>query len=331
MLNFGHNPVLLKETLDYLAPKKGGTYLDGTLGRAGHTEAILELIGPSGKMIVMDRDPEAIETSKKRLENFKNVTFIQDNYSNMDQYVEKGEIDGILLDLGVSSPQIDDASRGFSWTKEGPLDMRMGRETRDKKQETGKNKNESFPVSRFSQQKHPTAKDILGTYSIQDLTKIFSEFGEERYARKIAMAIVNDRETAPFTMTKQLADMVFRVAPGNRDQKKSSVMRIFQALRIEVNQELRALETGLEKGLSLLRDGGRLVIISFHSLEDRIVKQFFQREAKACICPPEFPICQCKHQAQLKILTKKPVTASTEELKANPRSASAKLRAAVRT
>lgn len=330
MLHFTHTPVLLEEVLEYLAPKKGGTYLDGTLGRGGHTEAILERIGSTGKMFVMDQDPEAIELSKKRLERFNNVTYVMDNFANMANYVEKGSLDGILLDLGVSSPQLDDAARGFSWTKEGPLDMRMSKETSGERRETSEEPIEPATRLSFLVSEHNgrTAKKILDTYTAQQLTQIFTEYGEERYARKIAQAIVHDRGTAPFTTTKQFADMIFRVAPGSREQKKASVMRIFQAIRIEVNAELKALEEGLHQGLSLLKDGGRFVVISFHSLEDRIVKQFFQRESKACICPPELPICQCKHKAELKILTKKPITASENELKANPRSAPAKLRAA---
>ena len=323
MLYFPHTPVLLQEVLDHLAPKKGGTYLDGTLGRGGHTEAILELIGPTGKLFVMDQDPEAIAASRIRLERFTNVTYIKDNFANMAHYIEKGTLNGILLDLGVSSPQIDDASRGFSWTKEGPLDMRM-----DTDPSSSPRTNTASHATRHLQLKNATAKDIINSYSLQALTSIFNDYGEERFARKIASAIVNDRVATPFTGTSQLADMIFRVAPGSRDQKKSSVMRVFQAVRIEVNAELKALELGLQQGSALLAHGGRFIVISFHSLEDRIVKQFFQRESKACICPPEFPICQCKHIAQLKILTKKPVTASENELKVNHRSASAKLRAA---
>lgn len=304
MLIFKHTPVLLNEVINYLNLKKGGTYVDGTLGRGGHAEAILEKIGPNGSLIAFDRDSAAIEESKNRFKNYKNIKYIQDNFANLANYLPAKSINGILFDLGVSSPQLDNEKRGFSWLKNGPLDMRM------------------------NPQEKLTAKNIINTYSIDQLIRIFQDFGEERFAKKIAYAIDTDRKLTPFENTKQFSDFLFRVAPGKREQKKATVQRIFQAIRIEVNNELKSLEIALENSLKLLKTGGRIVVISFHSLEDRIVKHFFQKEAKACICPPDLLICQCKHSAQLKILTKKPIIASKEEMKVNPRSKSAKLRAA---
>ncbi|MFC1517700.1 16S rRNA (cytosine(1402)-N(4))-methyltransferase RsmH [Candidatus Margulisiibacteriota bacterium] len=306
MLDFGHNPVMLKEALEYLAPKKGGTYIDCTLGRGGHSEAIIIALGSAGKLFGFDQDPTAIQETQTRLKQYKNIKLIQDNFSNMDKYMKEKSIDGILFDLGVSSPQLDNATRGFSWVNDGPLDMRMD------------------PSSEL------TAAKVVNSYIFDDLAHIFKDYGEERYAKRIASAIDMDRQKEPFKTTKQFSDFLFRVAQGSSEHKRATVMRIFQALRIEVNQELRSIEVGLEKALKLLKKDGRLVAISFHSLEDRIVKHFMQREAKACICPPNLPICNCKHSAELKILTKKPVTAAEEEVEHNPRSKSAKLRAALK-
>jgi len=289
-----------------LAPRSGGTFVDATLGRSGHARRLLELTAPDGRLLGIDADSHAIDSARVSLQAFAGRVSLVESY--FDEIVEIAgsagfaAVDGILFDLGVSSPQIDDSSRGFSFTQDGPLDMRMGASGR-------------------------TAADIINTADQRELSRIFREYGEERYANRIARRIVAERQSAAIATTRQLATLVSRAMPGSRGHIHPAT-RVFQALRIVVNGELERLEVGLNSSLTLLGHGGRLVVISFHSLEDRIVKRFMRREARGCICPPDAMTCSCGHSQRLRILTPKPITPSTAETDANPRSRSAKLRAA---
>jgi len=300
-----HEPVLLAEVLDLLAPRPGGRYIDATLGLGGHAEAVLRASSPDGRVMGIDRDSSALQQATRRLSAMGDrLEPVWGDFGEMEHLArERGwsEVDGILMDLGVSSPQLDDPTRGFSFQQDGPLDMRM------------------------SQSGALTAAEIVNEWPEEEIARILREYGEERYARRIARAICQDR---PFMGTASLAGLVARVA--GRRERIHPATRTFQALRIAVNDELGALERALPQAVELLAVGGRLVVISFHSLEDRIVKQFMRREASDCICPPRLPVCVCGHQATLRPLTKKPLVASAEETARNPRSRSAKLRAAVR-
>lgn len=300
-----HKPVLLEEVLHYLAPRPGKNYIDATLGGGGHSEKILDTIEPDGHLIGFDQDPEAIAFAEKRLSKFKNrLHVIRANFRNIDLAKKLNlPIAGILLDIGVSSHQLDEAERGFSFLQDGPLDMRM---------------NPALSL---------TAAEILRNCGESELTRIFQEYGEERYAKKMARAIKNHLASGkPLERTTELARLIEQCIPRS-GSKIHPATRIFQALRIEVNQELKSLTEAIDKGFSLLEPQGRLVIISFHSLEDRIVKTKFREIEKGCICPPDLPRCVCGLKPMGKILTAKPVTASPAEEKANPRSRSAKLRA----
>ncbi|MEN8097663.1 MAG: 16S rRNA (cytosine(1402)-N(4))-methyltransferase RsmH [Chloroflexota bacterium] len=306
--NIQHQPVLYHQVLEYLAVAPGKDYLDGTLGAAGHASGILDSTHPSGRLLGMDRDPKAIQTSLQRLAPYsERITLVNDNFAAMSQAAHDNgfsQFDGILLDLGLSSPQLLGESRGFSFRYQAPLDMRM-----DQRQEL-------------------TAEIIVNEASVEELEEILLTFGEEPRARRIAQAIVKQR---PITNTAQLAELVTSVV-GRRSRKRRlhPATLTFQALRIAVNDELGKLQKALPQTLELLRPGGRLVIISFHSLEDRIVKNFIRRESQDCICPPDVPICACDHQATLNNLTRKPVRPSKAEEESNPRSRSARLRAAER-
>ncbi len=299
-----HVPVLLNEVLHYLQPRPGGTYIDATVGGGGHAEAILEASAPDGRLLGLDADPDALGRSHRRLHRFgRRVVLVQAYFDQLENIAHREGFvpaDGVLMDLGVSSDQLEDAARGFSFLKPGPLDMRM---------------DPSLPR---------TAADLINTLDEGDLAYLIRRYGEEPHARRIARAIVRAR---PIYTTTELADLVARVVPRRPRQRLHPATRTFQALRIAVNDELGALERALPQALRVLRPGGRLVVISFHSLEDRIVKQFFRREAQDCICPPRQPVCTCGHKAQVRILTRKPVTPSPEEIERNPRSRSAKLRA----
>lgn len=301
-----HEPVLLAEVLDLLAPRSGGRYIDATLGLGGHAEAILSASSPDGRLMGIDCDELALREAARRLAAAQDrLELVLGDFGDMAQLAQGrgwSGVDGILMDLGVSSPQLDDPTRGFSFQQDGPLDMRMSRSG------------------------ELTAAEIVNQWPEEEISRILWEYGEERYARRIARAICQDR---PFARTSELAEMVARVVGGRRERIHPAT-RTFQALRIAVNDELGALERALPQALDLLAIGGRLVVISFHSLEDRIVKQFVRREASDCICPPRLPVCVCGHSAQLRPLTKKPITASQEEVARNSRSRSAKLRAAVR-
>lgn len=300
--------VMADEVLRFLDPHRGGTYLDGTLGGAGHARLILEATSPDGVLVGMDRDAEALAAAKNNLAAFGDRAILrQGNFSEMNTHLDLLEIDqldGILLDLGVSSHQLDSPERGFSFREDGPLDMRMN------------------PAAGVS------AATVVAEAEADELRRIFRDYGEERWAGKIARAIVADRDQTPFVTTLQLAELVCRVVPGGRvPQRIHPATRIFQALRIYVNGELESLRSGLDVAWQRLKVGGRLVVISFHSLEDRIVKQTFRALAAGCNCPPRLAVCACGHQPKVRILTRKAVRATEDEIKINPRSRSAVLRA----
>lgn len=306
-----HLPVLLEEVLAHLAPETGRTYADATLGAGGHAEAILERCAPEGRLLGIDQDPLSLQLAGERLARFRErFKPVQGNFSTIGELLPpdfKPLSGGILADIGVSSMQLDTAERGFSFMKEAPLDMRMS---------------PSNPV---------TAADLVNGWSAEELQRIFSEYGEEHMSRSIAQAIVARRRERPFETTTDLASLISELYKSRgKHEKIHPATRVFQALRIAVNDELGSLERFLNQLPNLLAPGARIVIISFHSLEDRIIKQFFQAESRDCLCPPRLPVCQCGHRATLKILTRKPVEASDNEIRQNPRSRSARLRAAIR-
>jgi len=300
-----HTPVLLNEVLDGLDVKAGGAYIDCTLGAGGHARAILARSGPKGRLLGIDRDPAAIQLSLSQLIRFgERIRLVCDSYVRLQAIASaEGFIpsDGVLLDLGISSLQLEDHQRGFSFQTDGPLDMRI------------------------DQQAEVTAEHLVNELTEAELTDIIVKYGEEPRARTIARAIVRSR---PIRRTLQLAHVVASVA-GRRGRVHPAT-RTFQALRIAVNGELEALAAVLPQTVSILSEGGRVAVISFHSLEDRLVKEFMARESHDCICPPEVPVCRCEHKRTLRILTKKPVRPTIEEVRQNPRSRSAKLRIAER-
>jgi 16S rRNA (cytosine1402-N4)-methyltransferase len=299
-----HQPVLYHEVLDVIKPTTCKDYLDGTLGAGGHAEGILNASAPEGRLLGLDLDKDAITIAKQRLAPFGDrITIHQAAYQEAPMVLEKigwRKLDGILLDLGVSSMQIDRADRGFSFMKDSPLDMRF-------EQGTGK-----------------TAGDLVNALSVDELRDILWHFGEERYSKRIARAIIAAR---PIRTTLELAEAVQRAVPGYESQIHPAT-RTFQALRIATNHELEVLGSALPQLVECLKVDGIIVVISFHSLEDRIVKQFFKKESQDCICPPKQPICTCGHTASLKIITKKPIGPTDDEIESNPRARSAKLRAA---
>lgn len=307
-MEFSHVPVLLKECIDGLSIKDNGIYVDGTLGGAGHSSVILGN-AKNIKLIGIDRDQEALESSKKRLKDYDSqVTFVHDNFNNIKDILNElniNEVDGILVDLGVSSYQLDNAERGFSFRFDSKLDMRMNRDDT------------------------LTAYDVVNDYSEANLKKVLKEYGEENFAGSIARKIVNSRAKKPIETTFELRDIILSSVPKYKGHDgKTNVTRCFQAIRIEVNGELERLSLFVKDAVSKLKKGGRIAIISFHSLEDRIIKNTFKELSTGCICPPDFPICVCNHKASLKIISNHPITATEEELKINSRSASAKLRVA---
>jgi 16S rRNA (cytosine1402-N4)-methyltransferase len=308
MTDFRHLSVLPAEVLHYLAPRSGGVYLDGTLGGGGHAGLILEASGPEGRLFGFDRDMVAIMAASARLAPYGDrFRPLNGNFAAMGEMLHglgvEG-VDGFVLDLGVSSHQLDTAERGFSFQQDAPLDMRM------------------------DQGRGETAADLVNRLSHGELARIIREYGEERWAGRIASFICSAREEAPISGTLQLADIVKAAIPRKAwEERIHPATRTFQGLRIAVNEELSSLETGLRTAVGLLKPGGRGVVISFHSLEDRIVKQMFRELSSGCICPKELPVCACGHTPAVKVLTGRPVTAGTEELAANPRSRSAKLRA----
>ena len=310
--DYGHRPVLLDECLEALAIKPGGVYLDGTLGRAGHSLAILRRLTAGGRLIGIDQDMTAIEAARERLAEFGDrVTLVHGNFRDLGSILRDlgaEGLDGMLFDLGVSSPQLDEPRRGFSYMHDAPLDMRMdGTAALD-------------------------ARQVVNTWSGEELCRILREYGEERYAARIAQAILRRRAQAPIETTGELADIIRSAMPAAAlREKQHPAKRSFQAVRIAVNGELDALPPMLEAAAEALAPGGRLAVITFHSLEDRIVKQTLRRLATGCTCPPEFPVCVCGKKPKLAAVTRKPITAGPAELEENPRARSAKLRVSERT
>ena len=311
-----HTPVLINEVVESLRPKSNGLYVDGTVGLGGHAAAILQMCAPDGRLLGIDLDSEALAIARQRLRIYTGqFTLVRGNFADLDRILEKVrprlqsdiKVDGVLLDLGVSSLQLDTADRGFSFTCPGPLDMRM-------------NRNQSL-----------SAAQVVNQSSAGELADILTHFGEERWAQRIAHRLVQARKIQPISTTHQLAENVRQAIP-----KKSARARIhpatrtFQALRIYVNDELKNLRTGIDCAISALKPGGRISVISFHSLEDRIVKERFRDLSRTCICPPQIPICVCHHTPSLQIITKRPITPKPDEVCQNPRSRSAKLRVALK-
>ena len=305
-MEFNHVSVLLNETIEGLNIKPDGIYADGTLGGAGHSYQIASKLNGLGRLIGFDQDEDAIKASTERLKEFKNVTIVRSNYRNMKEELNNRgieKIDGILLDLGVSSYQLDTVSRGFSYKEEAPLDMRMD------------NRNEV------------TARDIVNNYSQGDLFRIIRDYGEDKFAANIAKHIVMNREIKPIETTTELAEIVKAAIPMKfRKQGGHPAKQTFQAIRIELNSELSVLKESLMDMIDLLNPNGRICIITFHSLEDRIVKNIFKEAEDPCTCPKNFPTCVCGKKSKGKVITRKPILPSEEELKLNLRSKSAKLR-----
>lgn len=301
-LAYPHLPVLYQETINALRPHSPGKYLDGTIGAGGHAWGILEKSAPEGHLLGLDVDPQALSIASQRLNDFEGrFHLVHAAYCTLVNEIHRAgwnEVHGILLDLGVSSMQIDTPERGFSFQSEGPLDMRL---------------NPDQPTS---------AADLLNTSNEEDLARIIWEYGEEPLSRRFARAIVHAR---PLLTTRQLADVILRAA-GSKRGRIHPATRTFQAIRIAVNDELGGLKSTLPLAIGALAPEGRLAVISFHSLEDRIVKQFFQRESRDCICPPEQPVCTCNHRASIQIITRHPIEAGDDEIKVNPRARSARLR-----
>lgn len=305
-MEFKHVSVLLNECLEGLNIKEDGIYVDCTLGGAGHSSHILKRISNDGLLIGIDQDQDALRAAKERLKEYNNVKFVHNNFHNIENILEDLDIpkvDGILMDLGVSSYQLDEGERGFSYMKDAPLDMRMNRE------------------NDFS------AYDVINNYSLDELYKIIKDYGEERFAKRIATFIVDRRSEKPIESTLQLVDIIKAAIPAKaRRDGPHPAKRTFQAIRIEVNGELRILNKAMEDGVNRLNIGGRMAIITFHSLEDRIVKLKFRELADPCICPKEFPICACGKKPLVKLISRKAVEPTEDEIEENPRSRSAKLR-----
>ncbi len=299
-----HVPVLYQSIIHALQPTDGGRYVDGTLGAGGHAEGVLEASSPGGRLLGLDVDPQALALARERLRRFGDrVVIVQASYATLRAQLDRlgwTAVDGILLDLGVSSMQLDTPERGFSFRTDAPLDMR------------------------FDPRAPRTAADLVNTLPEERLADLLWRYGEERRARQVARAIVQAR---PLYTTRQLAEVVARVTRSGRPGMHPAT-RTFQALRIAVNGELEALERVLPQAVAALRPGGRLAVIAFHSLEDRLVKRFLQRESRDCLCPPKQPVCTCGHRAQVRLLTRKPITASAAEVARNPRARSARLRVA---
>lgn len=306
-MEFKHEPVLLRECIRNLNIRPDGIYVDGTLGGGGHSEEICRRLDENGLLIGIDRDRDAIAAAEKRLEHFPcRKIFVRSNYTEIKSILAENHVpgvDGALLDLGVSSFQLDNAERGFSYMHDAPLDMRM-----DQTQE-------------FS------AFDVINDYSEQELYEVIRKYGEEKWAKRIASFIVRERHKAPVRTTGQLVEIIKAAVPASaRREGPHPAKRTFQAVRIEVNDELSGLERTCDEFIDVLAPKGRLCIITFHSLEDRIVKEHFAKRENPCICPPEFPVCVCGRKGDVKRITRKPVTAGEDELEKNPRARSAKLR-----
>ena len=310
-MEYTHKPVLLDECIEMLNIRPGGVYVDGTLGRAGHSREIVRRL-TGGRLICIDQDTAAIRAAEERLAPWRDrVTLVHGNFSDLADILREAGVsgvDGALFDLGVSSPQLDDASRGLSYMQDAPLDMRMDNTAA------------------------LTAREVVNTWSQEELRRILYEYGEERYAPAVAKAIIRARETGPVETTLELAEIVRgAMPPAALREKQHPAKRSFQAIRIAVNGELDALPPMLEAAADRLAPGGRLAVITFHSLEDRIVKRKLRELSTGCTCPPEFPVCVCGKKPKLKLVTRKPVTSGPAELEENSRARSAKLRAAERT
>ncbi|AEE96786.1 S-adenosyl-methyltransferase MraW [Mahella australiensis 50-1 BON] len=307
MMNDYHKPVLVEEVMQYMSCRKGGIYIDGTIGGGGHALEICRRIDGDGLLIGIDKDDEALAHAAETLKEYSScVRLIKGDFRYMKALVngiEVNEVDGVLLDLGVSSHQLDDAGRGFSYNAEAVLDMRM-----DKQQLL-------------------TAKDVVNTYDEKRLYEIIKDYGEERWAKRIASFIVKERQRYPIETTGQLVEVIKRAIPAAaRREGPHPARRTFQAIRIEVNDELNSIKEGLIQAMDCLKPGGRLCVISFHSLEDRLVKDTFRRWQNPCTCPPDTPLCVCGNKPVAAIVTKKPVIATPDEVESNPRARSAKLR-----
>ncbi len=307
-MEFSHRSVLLQECIDALRIRPDGIYLDGTLGGAGHSFEIARRL-TTGRLIGIDRDQMALDAASERLKPYGDrVTLVHDNFSEIDEVLERlgiTGVDGMLFDLGVSSPQLDHAERGFSYMVDAPLDMRM------------------------DQSQSITAYDVVNRYDAAALRKVFYEYGEERYAPQVAAAICRAREAHPIETTLELVAVIRSAMPPQAlREKQHPAKRVFQAIRIAVNEELTAVSKMMEAAIPRLNPGGRLAVITFHSLEDRIVKQAMQQAAKGCTCPPDFPVCVCGKKPQIRLVSRKPIVSGQEELENNPRARSAKLRVA---
>ena len=305
-MEFHHISVLLNECIDNLNIRPDGIYVDGTMGGGGHSLEIAKRL-TTGRLICIDQDPNAHEAAGKRLAEYKDrITFVRDNFGNIKSILDSlgiEKIDGMLLDIGVSSHQLDEAERGFSYQQEAPLDMRM---------------NPDRPFSAY---------DVVNGYDEDELDRVIFTYGEERWARRIAQFIVKEREAKPIETTGELVDIIKKAVPkGARKDGPHPAKRTFQAIRIEVNGELEVLQRAIDDVAARLAVGGRLCIITFHSLEDRIVKEAFRKQENPCICPPQFPVCVCGKKPLGRVITRKPILPSKEELEENPRSRSAKLR-----
>lgn len=305
-MEFHHISVLLNECIDNLNIRPDGIYVDGTMGGGGHSLEIAKRL-TTGRLICIDQDPNAHEAAGKRLAEYKDrITFVRDNFGNIKSILDSlgiEKIDGMLLDIGVSSHQLDEAERGFSYQQDAPLDMRM---------------NPDRPFSAY---------DVVNGYDEDELNRVIFTYGEERWARRIAQFIVKEREAKPIETTGELVDIIKKAVPkGARKDGPHPAKRTFQAIRIEVNGELEVLQRAIDDVAARLAVGGRLCIITFHSLEDRIVKEAFRKQENPCICPPQFPVCVCGKKPLGRVITRKPILPSKEELEENPRSRSAKLR-----
>ena len=306
-MDFKHISVLLDETIDGLDIKPDGIYVDGTLGGGGHSYEILKRLSPKGRLIGIDQDGEALKAAGERLKEFENqITLVRSNYCEIDKVLKElnvEKVDGILLDIGVSSYQLDNLERGFSYKSDAPLDMRM-----DTRQEL-------------------TAADVVNTYSENELFKIIKDYGEDKFAKNIAKHIVLARKEKPLETTKELSEVIKRAIPMKVQAKGGHpAKKTFQAIRIDVNQELTVLKESIDKMIDLLKPNGRICIITFHSLEDRIVKTKFRENENPCTCPPNFPVCVCGKKSKGKVITRKPIIPSEDEIEENKRAKSSKLR-----
>lgn len=306
-MEFAHIPVLLKETIEGLNIKENGIYVDCTVGGAGHSLEIVKKLGKDGRLIAIDQDEDALLQATKVLEDYKDkVTFVKSNYAYLESILDSldiDKVDGVLLDIGVSSYQLDEGERGFSYHQDAELDMRMDREN------------------------ELSAKYVVNNYSKEDLELIFWNYGEEKWGKRIAEFIIEEREKKEIETTFELVEIIKKAIPKKvRMAGKHPAKRVFQALRIEVNKELDVLETAIQSSIQRLNKDGRLAIITFHSLEDRIVKNNFNELARGCTCPVDFPVCVCNKKQEIKIITRKPLVATEDELKLNSRAKSAKLR-----